>query len=244
MERVRKHSREDANGCWTWTGGTDNGYGIIRLKDPRRLYPARRYSYETWNGITLPKNWIVMTTCKNTLCVNPAHIFGVQRGHQHVLGKLHPPEHCQRGHEFSPWNTRTQNNGGKLCLACEKERHRLSMLKWRAENPAHAKAVRLARAQARRDWVASQKLACIRCGETDVACLDFHHRTSADKAGTLAVAISGWSIPRMAAEVAKCDVLCSNCHRKLHAALRAGEIPVVGLERIGETGTPALPIAH
>lgn len=61
-----------------------------------------------------------------------------------------------------------------------------------------------------------QQQGCIYCGESDVACLDFHHKTSDDKE----FGISGnthrtWKY--IEAEIAKCVVICANCHRKLHA---------------------------
>jgi hypothetical protein len=90
-------------------------------------------------------------------------------------------------------------------------------------------------------------LSCVTCGENDSACLDFHHRDPNGKDfHVMTKARLGISKDRVLAEIAKCDVLCSNCHRKLHAAERARvtDIPGVGPERIGETGTPALPTAH
>lgn len=58
------------------------------------------------------------------------------------------------------------------------------------------------------------------CGEGHPACLDFHH-TGDDKDETVANAVRrGWSIERTMAEVAKCMLVCSNCHRKLHFAER------------------------
>jgi hypothetical protein len=59
---------------------------------------------------------------------------------------------------------------------------------------------------------------CIVCGETDPACLDFHHRDPAQKAYGVRQAVHhGWSRTRVRAEAAKCDILCANCHRKHHA---------------------------
>ena len=58
---------------------------------------------------------------------------------------------------------------------------------------------------------------CERCGETDPDCLQFHHRDHASKEMTLASGVgSALSRDRILAEVAKCEVLCANCHLKHH----------------------------
>jgi hypothetical protein len=65
-------------------------------------------------------------------------------------------------------------------------------------------------------------LKCKECGEAHPACLDFHHEDPAEKDLAIASAISkGWSIRRLEAEVAKCRVLCSNCHRRHHYEARS-----------------------
>ena len=54
------------------------------------------------------------------------------------------------------------------------------------------------------------------CGENDIRCLDFHH--DGNKDSCLAYVINkGWGIDRLVAEIEKCYVVCSNCHRKLSA---------------------------
>lgn len=70
-----------------------------------------------------------------------------------------------------------------------------------------------------RDYINTLKntLKCIQCNENHPAVLDFHHLDSNEKEITVAKATSmGWSIKRIESEIAKCIVLCSNCHRKLH----------------------------
>lgn len=53
---------------------------------------------------------------------------------------------------------------------------------------------------------------CVDCGETYPAfVLDFDHRDPADKAFQLARARSA-SAARIVAELAKCDLVCANCH--------------------------------
>lgn len=67
------------------------------------------------------------------------------------------------------------------------------------------------------EFIRSLKVRCAFCGyDAHPAALDFHHE--GDKDITLAhAARQGWSRPRILAEVAKCVVLCANCHRVLHA---------------------------
>lgn len=53
--------------------------------------------------------------------------------------------------------------------------------------------------------------------------MDFDHREGEEKLGTLAAATSSnlWSWEKLKAEVEKCDVVCSNCHR-IRTAKRGG----------------------
>lgn len=64
---------------------------------------------------------------------------------------------------------------------------------------------------------------CLKCGENDPACLEFHHIDPATKdidPGNL-VGQRGWSIDRIAAHLeTTCICLCSNCHKKIHRDLR------------------------
>lgn len=58
---------------------------------------------------------------------------------------------------------------------------------------------------------------CSRCPESDPCCIDFHHRDPAEKEMSIAVIVRrSWSYKRLDAEIAKCDLLCRNCHAKLH----------------------------
>lgn len=59
---------------------------------------------------------------------------------------------------------------------------------------------------------------CAVCDEKEPICLDFHH--CGDKDDRISSGIHGnWSWTRVKVEILKCIVLCSNCHRKLHAGL-------------------------
>lgn len=42
--------------------------------------------------------------------------------------------------------------------------------------------------------------------------LEFHHRNPAEKLFNIACAVTGLGLPRIFAEMDKCDILCANCH--------------------------------
>ena len=55
---------------------------------------------------------------------------------------------------------------------------------------------------------------CVRCGYNEhPAALDFNHIDPSTKTGNIAERCSGWGEKRLRAEVAKCEILCANCHR-------------------------------
>jgi len=57
---------------------------------------------------------------------------------------------------------------------------------------------------------------CSKCGENHPACLQFHHRDPEQKLANISFAVRNWSLKKLKEEIAKCDVLCSNCHLKFH----------------------------
>ena len=79
------------------------------------------------------------------------------------------------------------------------------------------------RVQRIREWYNDYKsnLECDDCQETHPACLQFHHRKHSEKNFAISRAVlDGVSIKRILEEIAKCRVLCANCHLKLHARRR------------------------
>lgn len=61
---------------------------------------------------------------------------------------------------------------------------------------------------------------CKICGCTDTDCLTWHHRDGTEKEFNVGQDYTGRSKAATLREIAKCDVLCANCHSKLHAELR------------------------
>ena len=60
-------------------------------------------------------------------------------------------------------------------------------------------------------------LCCEKCGETRPYVLDFHHKNPSEKKDTVARMIANTSnINSVLEEIAKCAVLCANCHREFH----------------------------
>lgn len=61
---------------------------------------------------------------------------------------------------------------------------------------------------------------CKHCGETHTFCLVFHHRDPQTKRFTIQRAIATKiSVADLEVEMGKCDVVCLNCHAKIHAPI-------------------------
>ena len=73
-ERIRKKFQESKpEECWIWKGAKRGKYGLFDM-DGERCYPHRLvYAMEK----PLMKNWTLDHTCRNPLCVNPAHLDAV-----------------------------------------------------------------------------------------------------------------------------------------------------------------------
>jgi hypothetical protein len=68
-------------------------------------------------------------------------------------------------------------------------------------------------------WLNDYKkgLSCSRCPESHPATLQFHHRNPEEKEFSIGMYRHGkYSQKRLLEEIAKCEVICANCHAKEH----------------------------
>lgn len=134
-----------------------------------------------------------------------------------------------------PWKSQAKSRRHEHCRACRKayfaQRYR--------DNPQFFKERDLKRKQIYKDLKTGP---CTDCGQIyPPYVMDFDHRDPETKVFNVATwTATRWSLVRLAREIAKCDLVCSNCHRersygpngkfrsKLWAAtpLPAGTLPI------------------
>lgn len=71
-----------------------------------------------------------------------------------------------------------------------------------------------ARKKKRREWLSELKAKpCMDCGNSfPPVCMDFDHRDGSEKVGNVS-ALYECSLQTLLNEIAKCDLVCANCHR-------------------------------
>ena len=119
---------------------------------------------------------------------------------------------CGEGKAFAEFTRAQKSRDGRyhLCRPCLKADRR------KRYDPVRQRIRDYERVSARMLELKGGR-SCARCGEAHPGTLDFHHRDPAQKLFILAtVNARARDQEEIAAEIAKCDVLCANCHRKLH----------------------------
>lgn len=150
-------------------------------------------------------------------------------------------------------NKNTKDGRASYCKLCQDGYHEqwradptnLEAARTRARNAyhdnrtTHHKRVALAQTNAKLKAMAILGGKCQRCPEDHPAALQFHHRDPSTKlfsvsTKTLAMAKKyPWDM--IEAEVAKCDLLCANCHAKLHSVLvNEGGEWIVSIKEVNE----------
>ncbi len=66
---------------------------------------------------------------------------------------------------------------------------------------------------------------CSLCSENEPICLEFHHPNSAEKVFAIgSFFVVTWKWATILAEIKKCVLLCSNCHKKVHGGIRSIDV--------------------
>lgn len=117
-----KVARRGAGGCWEWQGTRDGrGYGKFNLES-RRPVLAHRFSYEAVVG-PIPEGLSLDHLCRNTGCVNPAHLEPVTHKENCLRGvgvaAINARKtHCLKGHPYSGANLLYTRSGYRVCREC------------------------------------------------------------------------------------------------------------------------------
>lgn len=125
---------------------------------------------------------------------------------------------CKRVRLLKFFNKRARSKDGLQthCTDCNKEKSKAYYGRNKETHKART-AESKAKSIKRNQWHVLIHLSenpCARCGEDDPVVLEFDH-CRGDKEKNIADAVkNGWSLERLQAEMDKCQILCSNCHKK------------------------------
>lgn len=179
---------------------------------------------------------------------------------------------CSRCHTEKPFEAfsprKNRSNGSAFHSRC-KECHVREIKEWRLANPDWERRKYDRKRNHRRDTLVNFYKAnhCVDCGEANPVCLEFDHvKEKGEKSFNIGGLSGNVSLKKVIAEIAKCEVRCANCHRKMTAARNprhwihrynhvfpdaiSKQMEIVmagspGLEpRQGESKSPVLPLHH
>lgn len=86
----------------------------------------------------------------------------------------------------------------------------------------YQKSSKAAKDRRHRIMLAAKDQPCMDCGgEYHPAVMHFHHRDPTTKIATVRQLVDTSTIKAINEEIAKCDVLCANCHAMRHVELRS-----------------------
>lgn len=188
--------------CWDWTGY----YVNPNLKtEPlfsldKKMISARKYAWTISHETPISR---IRSICGNMGCVNPRHLYS---------GSLADLKIDQDNHNLQ-----------------KRQKATIRASRYYNQNKNKRKS-QSALLQLKYKILAMNYLggACYICGETHPNALDFHHRDSSTKLFNLSqkqlCSHNKIGIDAIRDELDKCDLICSNCHRKTHAIISENQI--------------------
>jgi hypothetical protein len=116
--------------------------------------------------------------------------------------------------ECFPINKKSKDGKNHRCLECQKI---LSKTHYLSNKHKYKSSIKRRRSITRK-YLEKHKttVKCIRCGESDPICIDFHHKDRKNKIACISKITHDYGIQSLILELEKCEPICANCHRKLH----------------------------
>ena len=109
--------------CWPWLAcrTSNGGYGKFRING--KTFRAHRVAYILQRG-DIPNGMTLDHLCRNTACVNPAHLEVVTSRDNTIRGIGPAAQHaratqCCQGHQYDLINTVYRKNGQRDCRTCK-----------------------------------------------------------------------------------------------------------------------------
>jgi hypothetical protein len=132
--------------------------------------------------------------------------------------------------EFA-WRRKARGQRDNLCRPCRSAYHREHYEANRQRYIDQARARKQALAVERTTYLIEffKTHPCLDCGERDPVVLEFDHL--GDKAFSIGQALPYRNWQSILEEIAKCDVVCANCHRRRTAERRGSLRAVLGRDR-------------
>lgn len=121
----------------------------------------------------------------------------------------------EKNDECFPYKNKAKNKRSTICKECQRAYKREHYYRNKKAHYDRNKKTILKLCQY--IYEIKNNGSCIICGEKEISCLDFHHLY--DKDMEIARLTRRGSLIRLKREIKKCVLICSNCHRKLHAGI-------------------------
>lgn len=126
----------------------------------------------------------------------------------------------EKHEEFFNWKNKAKNTRHAMCKACcsHAQKHQYKRTDTGAINRrlSNKRGDQMRRKRNREFvWNYLSQNPCGQCGETDPIVLEFDHRDPSLKITEVCTMVGGgWGLQKIEEEIAKCDILCANCHRR------------------------------